>query len=265
MTDRNSQSRRQLLSALAAVGGIALSGCAGLGGETPDGPMTAGPSTDAAPDTDTATDRSADDSGVLNGTALYVDATRRALVQNGYVLDQQYRVTGAESQAVATRVRSDRVDRRRRAVIDRGDGTTRRYTTAETRYTNAPDGTGRRYERAPLDRTFLSVHRPSGLASEAGLAGILGIGTYGPGQFIQRADGEMLRVPLERASYDGPGTVTGADGAVVLSASNIVYEARFALTIKQEGEERTREQVFVIEDIGSVDVEPPSWLGRIEA
>lgn len=247
--------------ALVAVGLlVVLAGCSGSPGGTGTDPATTG--TDAAGDAGTAEyPAGTAQSGIGNASAL-VAATDRRLATTDYALVQSLEQRGGgESLAVTRRARSSPDAERRRYVFDATGETNRRFVADGTVYFDAVSDGERTTGSEPLERPFAALHEPEMLDGGESLGGILRTGNYTAAGTVERDGRTLVRFELVEADRRRvSGTVTDANGTVLVGSDGVVYDA----TLRIDLESGRWNQTFRIERLGDVTVERPDWVDGIE-
>lgn len=205
------------------------------------------------------------ETGIEDVTAL-VDATRDALTEADYALEQELVNTadGEQTVNVTQQRRSSLEAKRRLLVFD---------ASAETNYIYVEDGT--RYIRSTADgetttrsdefqNDFAETHPPEMLDGGESLGGILRTGTYVSAETVRRDGRRLLRFDLDSVdSSTVSGTVTESTGTVFVDADSVVHDASRSLEIEEENQTVTIEQSFGIAQLGEVSVERPDWVAEM--
>ncbi len=204
----------------------------------------------------------------IDDTAALVDATRQALTENGYDLEQELVNTagGEETLSVTQQRRSSLASERRLFVFDASTETNRIYIEGRTQYVRGTSNGETIVESRELERDFAGTHPPEMLNDGESLGGILRIGTYVPTETVQRNGRRLLRFELDSADESGiSGRVTEATGSVFVDTESVVHEANMSLEIEDnDGQIVTVAQSFVVHQLGEISVERPDWVDETD-
>jgi hypothetical protein len=266
-TDDNRETARvSTRRAILATAGVAVSTTlAGCQGDGSDGNDSAAEDTEddggePAP-LDPPTGTSEDG---IDDTAALVDATREALTENGYALEQELVNTadGEQTLGVTQRRRSNLEAERRLLVFDAASETNRLYIENGTQHVQATANGETTTRSNEFQDDFAETHPPEMLDGGESLGGILRTGTYVPSETVRRNGRRLLRFDLDAPDESSvSGTVTDASGTVFVDGESVVHDASRHLEIEDEdGRTVTVDQSFLITQLGDVTVERPEWV-----
>jgi hypothetical protein len=200
--------------------------------------------------------------GIEDTTAL-VDATREALTENGYALEQELINTadGEQTLTVTQRRRSSLESERRLFVFDASSETNHIYIADGTQYVRSTAEEETTTRSREYQRDFAETHPPEMLDGGESLGGILRTGSFAPAETVTREGRRLLRFDLDSADESNvSGTVTEATGTVFVDADGVVHDASRYLEIEGDEQTVTIEQSFVITQLGEVTVARPDWV-----
>jgi len=254
-------SRRSAISAL-GVSTVALAGCS-TGDERDEGDD--GNTTNASDGTALSEEYPP---GVtaegLDDTQELVDATKIALVENGYDITTTL-VSGAADNAIEQRYRSSIDQSRHYFRFDGPSSTNVSYAESETTYRKSTQDGETDYASQATEQSIADLHSSADVVAMLGSPEVLG-GILDRGRFVPDAMAEYDGRDVVSFEFDGvvadqiQGTVEDPSGKLLVSPEGVVFDAALSMTVSSDGDAQAYETTFTINALGTVDVQRPSWV-----
>ncbi|GAA0663956.1 hypothetical protein GCM10009020_05940 [Natronoarchaeum mannanilyticum] len=244
---------------------VGLAGCSttdGDGGDSGDGNATDG--SDGATLSEEYPPGVTDDG--LDDTQAIVDATKTALVENGYDVTSTL-VSGSAENAIEQRYRSSLDQKRHFFRFDSSSSTIVSYAESDRTYRKTSQGGETDYASRATEQSIADLHTSADIVAMLGSPESLG-GILDRGRFVPDAMAEYNGRDVVAFEFDGvvadqiQGTIEDPSGKLLVSPEGVVFDAALSMTVSSDGNAQAYETTFTINALGSVDVQRPSWVGE---